>query len=97
MGRPIKTKVTETSADAVQAVVTRVAKKLKTFNTASLQEAVNKAFQKDQTPADVTALTDAVKDWLNGASTYTVTNGTYTAIAGRRGRPKKVVAAQAAK
>lgn len=99
MGRPKKTKVSDTSAETVQSVVSRVAKKLKTFNRSTLQEAVNKAFQKDTTPEEVTALTDAVTTWVKSpeAGTYTVTNGTYTAVPGKRGRPRKVVAsAQAA-
>ena len=97
MGRPLKTKVSEASAADMQAVVTRVAKKLKTFNRNTLQESVNKAFQKDQTSGDVAALVEAVNAWLGYCTAkYTMSNGTYTAIAGVRGRPKKVVAAQAA-
>jgi hypothetical protein len=99
MGRPLKTKVTDTSAADVQAVVTRVAKKLKTFNRNTLQEAVNKSFQKDATPEELNTLAEAVTAWVGSpeAGKYTVTNGTYTAVPGVRGRPKKVVVAQAAK
>ncbi len=98
MGRPKKTKVSDTSAETVQAVVTRVAKKLKTFNTATLQAAVNKAFQKDVSAEENITLINAVTAWVKSpaAGTYTVANGTYTAVAGKRGRPKKVVVAQAA-
>jgi hypothetical protein len=98
MGRPQKTKVSETSAEVVQAVVTRVAKKLKTFNNATLLENVNKAFQKDVSEDEVNVLIDAVTAWVNSpeAGKYTFAKGTYTAVAGKRGRPRKVVAAQAA-
>lgn len=98
MGRPLKTKVSETSAETVQSVVTRVAKKLKTFNIATLLDGVVKAFQKDASVGEVVTLNDAVNAWVKSpaSGTYTVANGTYTAVAGKRGRPRKVVAAQAA-
>jgi uncharacterized protein YuzB (UPF0349 family) len=96
MGRPLKTKVSETSVANVVAVIDRVSKKLKTFTRNTLQEAVNKSFQKTENDAEVDILDEAVLSRLaeyesNGK--YTVVNGTYTVVAGKRGRPKKVVEA----
>lgn len=98
MGRPTKTKVSDTSAETVQTVVTRIANKLKTFNRSTLQEAVNKAFQKNATTEELGILNDAVTAWVKTteAGKFTVVAGTYTLVPGRRGRPRKVVAAQAA-
>lgn len=93
MGRPLKTKVSETSAETVQAVITRVAKKLKTFTSEALKEGVTKSF-KDVTDSDIAVLSKAVSDWSVGSEQhlYTWDHGTYKAIVGKRGRPKKAVA-----
>lgn len=93
MGRPLKIKVSETSAETVQAIITRVAKKLKTFTSEALKEGVTKSF-KDVTDSDISVLTKAVSDWSVGSEQhlYSWNHGVYTAIVGKRGRPKKVVA-----
>jgi hypothetical protein len=99
MGRPIKTKVSETSAADIAAVVDRVAKKLKSFSQETLYAAAFKSFQKTEDKADETKVELAVVAQVAlyvQSGKYTVTNGVYTVVAGKRGRPKKVVEAVAA-
>jgi hypothetical protein len=95
MGRPRKNTVTSTSAEDVSAVVARVAKKLKSFDVKTLNASVNKSFS-EVTAEDAKVLEASVADFVAAnVAKYTVANGTYTAVAGKRGRPRKVVAAAA--
>jgi preprotein translocase subunit SecF len=98
MGRPTKTKVSETSVADTVIVINRVAKKLKSFSKDTLFGAVVKSFQKTEDAAELTSLEKAVDTMLTvyAVDGYTVANGVYTVIAGKRGRPKKVVEAVAA-
>lgn len=100
MGRPLKTKVSETSLDNVTAVVARVAKKLKSFNIETLYGAVVKSFQKTEDATELSSLEAAVAKYLANesglnSSKYSVANGVYSIVPGKRGRPKKVVEAVA--
>ena len=99
MGRPQKTKVSETSAEVVVQVIDRVAKKLKSFSRESLLAAVVKSFQKTEDVAELGTLEAVVVSTLltytsNGK--YTVANGVFSAVQSKRGRPRKVVEAVAA-
>ncbi len=91
MGRPLKTKVSETSPMDVAAVVARVAKKLKSFSKETLTQAVYKSFQKTDEAAELHAIDNFIASYLvQEASKYSVSNGVYSVIPGKRGRPRKV-------
>ncbi len=98
MGRPVKTKVSETPVADTVIVINRVAKKLKSFSKDTLFAAVVKSFQKTEDAAELASLEKAVDTMLTAYAVdgYTVANGVYTVIPGKRGRPKKVVEAVAA-
>ena len=99
MGRPLKTKVSETSAADIAAVVDRVAKKLKSFSQETLYAATFKAFQKTEEKADETKVELAVVAQVAlyvQSGKYTVTNGVYNVVPGKRGRPRKVAVEAAA-
>lgn len=93
MGRPLKTKVSETSVSDTVIVINRVAKKLKSFSKEILYAGVVKSFQKTEDAAELATLEKAVDSMLTvyAVDGYTVANGVYTVIPGKRGRPKKVV------
>jgi hypothetical protein len=92
MGRPTKTKVSETSASDTTVVINRVANKLKSFSKDTLLAAVVNSFQKTEDAAELATLDKSVDAMLTvyGTSGYTVANGVYSVIPGKRGRPRKV-------
>lgn len=97
MGRPLKTKVSETSPQDIAAVVVRVAKKLKTFTRETLTQAVYKSFQKTEDAAEQGTMEAHVASYtVNERSKYNIVDGVFTLIPGKRGRPRKVVEAVAA-
>jgi len=92
MGRPNKYKVSEATTEQVQEVVNRVAKKLKSFTVSALLADVLKGFQATTDAAELKVVADAVDAAVTSYATsgaYTVANGTYTVVAGKRGRPRK--------
>lgn len=98
MGRPLKTKVSETSVADTVIVINRVAKKLKSFSKETLYSAVVKSFQKTEDVAELASLEKAVDTMLTvyAVDGYTVANGVYSVIPGKRGRPRKVAVEVAA-
>lgn len=97
MGRPNKTKVSETSAAAIAAVVARVAKKIKSFTRETLTQAVYKSFQKTVDSAELSTMDASVSSYMvNEKSKYNINGDVYTVIPGVRGRPKKVAAVEVA-
>ena len=93
MGRPVKTKVSETSTGDIALVIDRVAKKLKSFSKETLYASTFKSFQKTEDVHDEATIEAAVVKQVAvyvATGKYTETNGVYSVVPGKRGRPRKV-------
>lgn len=95
MGRPQKLNVSAATPENVAEVVARTLKKVRAFTSAELTALVVGAYKAEENVKTVILEAEVanVIGALVTAGKVTVVDGNYKVVVGKRGRPRKVVAA----
>ena len=101
MGRPNKLSASAATQENVSTIMERAFKKTKVFTLNQIKELVVKSYKIDKTVAvdrvvDLHTFATLALASLVATNKVTESSGTYTVVAGKRGRPKKVILAIAA-